>query len=293
MSHHATRIKQRKEHIKRKGYQPTEYVKIAYQLGRKDYVDALNSVRKLNKKTRDPVAAVMKAKARRQRSRPRKGGRKRGTPAALRPMRITVKRVVMYEKTSGSEHRWYYHIPVSLFAASFTASFQEFKVTSFSVRYIPNNSLSETGLYCSILLDRDGFGSYGAATATSWFTYLGNMPGSIIKPRHASSQHRWRPTEPSARDWLNKDQLKTNLATIYVCNNGKETEELGGLLEIRGVMLVRGRFWDAAISSVPTIQQQEPSSGVSACPTCTCERRPLSRTSSQASLVGGFVALSS
>lgn len=300
MSEHAARIKQRKEHVKRKqkGFQAAQYAKIALQLGQGNYVAGINTLKDLKKKVRDPVAAVMKGKARRQRQRGRKVGRRRGLPPALRPVRLNVKRIVMYEKTTGTEHRWYYQIPLSLFTASFTATFQEFKVVSMSVKYVPNNSLSETGLYTAVLLDRDGFGSYGAATAAQWFAYIGNMPGSVIHPRHAPSTHRWRPTEPSVKDWFNKDQVSVTLATIYICNNGKETEELGGLLEIRATLLSRGRFWNAAISDPPSMQPlgthpQPPDERMSV--QCTCDQdrpqRALSRASSQASLVGGFVAM--
>lgn len=216
----------------------------------------------------------------------------------------------MYEQTSGSQHRWYYTIPLSLFSNSFKSSFEEFKVVSMVVKYIPNNSLNETGLYASVLLDRDGFGSFGTATAIQWFQYIGSMPGAIIRPRHTSTSHRWKPTEPTARDWTRGNIASTmRLATIYLCNNGKETEELGGLLDIKATLLVRGRYWNAAVQhpifrpSTPTYPPpgdappstsaffEPPIQGMVHADEPRSEPTPMSRSSSRASLIGGFLAL--
>lgn len=242
--------------IKRKR-EAVNVFELAKAFGDGDFPTGINNLRSVSHNNKRAIAAVMKSRNRRVRRTKRRRGRRSRMPAALKPMRLPVKRIVMYESTSGSKHRWYYVIPLSLLTASFTSTFQEFKVISMTVTYTPNNSLSETGLYASIMLDREGFGSFGSATATSWFSYLGNMPGSVIKPRHAPSTHRWKPTEPSVRDWFNKDQVaNVHLATIYICNNGKEDVELGGLLNIKAVLLARGRYWNAAIADPNPIRLQ-------------------------------------
>lgn len=248
---------QRNKYIHRKTVidKVAKHTQLLLAVGKGNYVEGARIWHDINSKVKDPLVAIMRQR-RNRRSRGGVRGRGRGrrsrVPAALKPTRISVRRIVMYQETSGSSHRWYYQIPLSLFAASFKQTFDEFKVISMTVKYIPNNSLNETGLYTAIMLDREGFGSFGSATAVQWFEYLGCMPGSVIKPRHAPSFHRWKPTEPSARDWIRGDaSSKVVLATIYICNNGKETEELGGLLEIRANLLFRGRYWDASVSGMP------------------------------------------
>lgn len=273
-----------------------KHTQLLLAIGKGNYIDGARIWNDIRTKTKDPLGAVMRQRRNR---RSRGGGRGRGrgrrsrVPAALKPTRIPVRRIVMYEETSGSAHRWYYPIPLSLFVASFKQTFDEFKVISMTVKYIPNNSLNETGLYTAIMLDREGFGSFGSATAVQWFEYLGCMPGSVIKPRHASSIHRWKPTEPSARDWIRGDATsKIILATIYICNNGKETEELGGLLEIRANLLFRGRYWNASVSGMlpPSAVPSTSRDQIEVDPPSP-QPQPISRCSSRSSLIGGFHAL--
>lgn len=163
--------------------------------------------------------------------------------------RIPVRRVVVYEASSGSYHRWYFNVKLSTFMHMFADEYQEFKVTRLRVRYVPNNATNETGLYSAVLLDREGFGSFGASTAVSWFPTIGAMPGAQIRPRYQPATMSWKPTEPTARDWYNRTQDVT-YATVYICNNGKETDELGGLLEITGTLLARGLYYNAKVKAV-------------------------------------------
>lgn len=163
--------------------------------------------------------------------------------------KIPCRRVVPYAATAGSKHRWYFNVKLSLFDKAFTSTYQDFKMLSLKVRYLPNNSTSETGLYTAVLLDNTGFGAYGAATAASWFTTIGAMPGAKIRARYIPSVFNWKPTEPSAREWNNKSQDPV-YCTIYICNNGQENDELGGMLEISGTMLARGLFYNAAVTSM-------------------------------------------
>lgn len=160
--------------------------------------------------------------------------------------RIPCRRIIAYSATSGSKHRWYYQVRLSNFSKMFSEEYAEFKVTNIRVRYLPNNSTNETGLYTAVLLDREGFGAYGTATAVAWFATIGAMPGARVLPRYIASTYRWRPTEPSARDWRSKDQ-DTVYCTIYICNNGQETDELGGMLELSCTLLARGIYYNAAV----------------------------------------------
>lgn len=282
----------RKDHIKGKSWvnKFKQGAKVALELESGNYIKGLTLAKELITKTKDPLASGIMRRRRNARSKGkgRRAYRRRSTPAAMKPIHLPVKRVVVYSKTSGSEHRWYYTVPLSLITASFTSTFDEFKVTNLTVKYVPNNSQNETGLYVSVLLDREGFGGYGTATAAAWFSYIGSMPGSLIKPRYIPTTHRWKPTEPSARDWI-RAGVTHNLCTIYICNNGKETDELGGLLDIRATLLARGRYYDAAVS-LPNITEFADQLEQA----CIGHHRPPSpaqSTSSQNSLVGGFSVL--
>lgn len=261
-----------------------DHTKLVTHIGRGDWWSGAAHLYNNFGQLKDPLAAMVKQKRRVRRQ--RRGGRRRSTPASLRPLKLPIRRVIAYEATSGSAHRWYYPIPLSLIIASLRDTFDEFKVANMTVRYVPNNSLNETGLYTSTLLDREGFGSFGTATAASWFAYIASMPGASIKPRHTPTSHRWRPTEPSARDWVRRDPSSGHiLATIYICNNGKETDELGGLLEITASLLVRGRYWNAAVKLATMPHPPPPSDDGPPSPV------KLSRCSSATSLIGGFSVL--
>lgn len=161
--------------------------------------------------------------------------------------RLVVRRIVPYTSTFGSEHRWYYGITTNFINSSFSSTYHQFKYLDMSVRYRPNNAKNETGLYAYVLLDRGGFGTFGSASAASWFKTLGTMPGVKIRPRFESSVQIWRPTESSTRDWFTYDQ-ETTLAACYVCSNGKETEELGGIFEITARVLARGLYFSATVT---------------------------------------------
>lgn len=192
--------------------------------------------------------------AMRQRQRPFKAKAKRKPRRRRRNnfmgvSRIPVRRVVPYAASSGSEHRWYYNVKLSHFYGMFTSQYQEFRMANIRVRYLPNNSTNETGLYAAVMLDREGFGGYGAATAVKWFTTIGAMPGARIRARYTPTTFVWRPTEPSAREWCTYKQDIT-YCTVYICNNGLETEELGGMIEITGTLIARGLYYNAVVTAI-------------------------------------------
>lgn len=224
----------------------------------------------------------------RRNKRPRKMKRRlRRTPGALKSSRLNIRHIVLYQNTSGSAHRWYYAITKSWLCSTFLSTFDEFKVISIRVKYIPNNATNETGLYASVLLDRSGFGGWGAATAIQWFPTLGAMPGCRIRSRFTPCTHFWRPTEPTVRDWFNHDQ-DTTYCTMYVCNNGKETDELGGLFEVSATFLARGIYKNAKVNLLREHLNSVPSRPQSPCMSLSS---PASSTRSGTSVVGGFITL--
>lgn len=176
----------------------------------------------------------------------RRRRRRNRVPPSLRSVVLTIKHIVPYESTSGSAHRWYYQVKKNWLCSSFLKTFAEFKPISLHVRYVPNNSTNETGLYTGVLLDREGFGSYGSATASQWFKTIAAMPGAKVRARYTPTTFRWRPTEPTVRDWIAYN-TNTTYCTVYVCNNGKETDELGGLFEVTARIAARGLMYNASV----------------------------------------------
>lgn len=194
-------------------------------------------------KNKKKNAKLFMARRKRQRVMVRRR-RTRRDPPALRTERHTVKVVIPYAKTDGSFQRWLYHVKLSDFTKRFVSVYSEFRVTSVYAKYLPNNSLNETGLYAGVFLDKDGFGNFGAATAPTWFPTIVAMPGSKVQPRYVASSYRWRPTEPSMREWRTKSE-DVELATLYLCNNGAVTDELGGAILLVATLLTRGMYYNA------------------------------------------------
>lgn len=196
----------------------------------------------------------MPPQARRRRNRPQRnrGSRRSNRRPRRRPMpwaratTLRVKKVVTFAASRGSNHRWFYDIKYDQLIGNFKETYAEFKVMNFRASYLPNSSTSETGLYVSVLADKDGFGDYGPATAVSWFPSLCSFPGAKIRPRYVGCSHYWRPTEPSEREWHNR-KADFHLATIYVCNNGAESDVLGGMIMIDATLKARGFYYDGKV----------------------------------------------
>lgn len=243
-------------------------------------VQAVGSLLTKSKKNKSGMAPKRNKKPRRVRRRIKRA------PGALKVSKLNLRHVVLYEGTEGSQHRWYYQIKKSWLCSTFTSTFDEFKVLSIRVRYVPNNATNETGLYASVLLDREGFGNWGSSTAIQWFPTLGAMPGCRIRPRYAPTTHVWRPTEPTVRDWCRYNQDIT-YCTVYVCNNGKENEELGGLFEVSATFLARGIYYNAKVKALQEhiMNTSRPSTP----PFASCPSPTPSTASS--CVIGGFITL--
>lgn len=167
--------------------------------------------------------------------------------------RIPVKHVYLWADTKGTSGKWYINIMLRKIVGSFVTSYDEFKVSRLRAVYRPNNSVSDTGLYCGVLLDGTGFGAYGSASETEWFRTLASFPGSKVRPRHITSSYVWYPTEPSDREWFSYQQdSDKSVATLYFADNGKETVELGGVIEIFATVLARGLYYNATVKNLAT-----------------------------------------
>lgn len=209
-------------------------------------------VRSGKKKPRTSSQRITIMPGRRKRVRRR---RRRNLPAELRSVRIPSRRLIPYSATSGSQHRWLYAFKTSFLVSHLAKAFDSFRILSLKVSYHPDNAVNETGLCASVLLDGEGFGQFGPSTAANWFPFIGSMPGCLIRSRHETFVHTWKSTSPSSQQWFSPttptgptaDQI---LATIYICNDGLETVELGGSLAVSYTVHCRGTFYNAKISSI-------------------------------------------
>lgn len=183
-----------------------------------------------------------------QRRRRRRQRQRRRANAAFKITRFNVKHVFLWKDFNGDHGKFWLKINLSTLVYPYSFAFDEFRVSRIRCVYKPNNAVSETGLYAAVLLDGAGFGSYGTGTEAGWFRSLATFPGSRIQPRHLPVGLVWYPTEPSDREWLRfVDDKNTILCSVWFCDNGMETAELGGVLEVTASIQARGLYWNASV----------------------------------------------
>lgn len=174
---------------------------------------------------------------------------RRRLPPSLRGYTVPFRRTYLWADMSGSSGKWYLNLKVSTLIKEYLKTFDEFKVKSLTLRYLPNNNTSATGIYASVLLDQSGFGSNSGGTEKGWFRTISTMPGARVAHRNMNVIHRWRPTEAASNNWFRpQTDPDFTVATVYFVDNGQETVELGGVLSITGHLLVRGLYWNAPIN---------------------------------------------
>lgn len=154
---------------------------------------------------------------------------------------------------SGGKGVWYLYIKIKPLTVEYASTFDEFKIKSLRVTYLPNNNTSATGIYSSVLLDQGGFGNATSGTEKGWFRTIASMPGSRVTHRNQNNTYFWKPTESSANNWYRpQTDSDYTVCTMYFADNGQESVELGGVLKITGHVLGRGMFWNA-----PTAKRQQ------------------------------------
>lgn len=173
---------------------------------------------------------------------------KRGMNAYLKPVKIPVRASITWARTSGTTGKWSFKILLSDLIKNFQKTYDEFKILRLSLRWLPNNSTNSSGLCAAVLMDQNGFGELGGASAASWFTTLSAMPGSYVGNRHTSFSLRWKPTEPDARQWRSYERGETNyiVCHFYMADNGAEDSETGGIILVNGIAQGRGLYYNAA-----------------------------------------------
>lgn len=175
--------------------------------------------------------------------------RRRTLPPSLRGYTVPFRRTYLWGDMSGSAGRWYLPMKMSDLIKEYAKTFDEFKIRSIIMRYLPNNNTSATGIYASVLLDQSGFGPSSGGTEKGWFRTISTMPGARVTHRNVNVIHRWRPTEAAANNWFRpQTDSDYTVATCYFVDNGQETVELGGVISITGHLLVRGLYWNAPIN---------------------------------------------
>lgn len=176
----------------------------------------------------------------------RKFGRKKRLPVALRGYTIPFHKVYLWADMSGGTGVWYIGFKIKSLVKEYSKTFDEFKVKSLRITYLPNNNSSATGIYSSVLLDQGGFGAASSGTEKGWFRTLATMPGAKVTHRNQNNTYYWKPTEASANNWYRPEtDTDYTVCTIYFADNGQESVELGGVLKISGHLLGRGMYWDA------------------------------------------------
>lgn len=194
-----------------------------------------------------------------------KGKRKTGTPKKkrsfrrkpryfnnyLRPVRIPFRCSIPWARTKGTTGKWSMAITLNELIKGFTNTYDEFKVARLTVRWLPNNSTSSSGLCAAVLMDQDGFGEFGSAAASAWFTTISSMPGSYVGNRHSTFSLRWRPTEPASREWRSYQRSQTTyvICHFYMADNGAEDSETGGIILVSGTGFGRGMYYNAATTA--------------------------------------------
>lgn len=226
----------------------------SYLQARSEAVEAEIAFRKLlsGETTSDQIEAPpkeVKSLTMRRKTRVRqKRIRRRPRNAALQSRRLPFRQVVLIDTLVNKVNvgKIEHIFKLSEMAKEFMHTFEEFRCTGFSVRFVPNNSTTAEGLYSAILLDQIGFGA-SARTAETWFPRVGDMPGSVV--RHCSSGFTlsWRPTEPDARNFMksHNNELVQALATLYIYGSTTATT-IKGALVIRGSILCRGEYYSAS-----------------------------------------------
>lgn len=182
------------------------------------------------------TVTVMKKKPRFKR-----GRRRRPISASLRSRSVPFRMVFPITTKTGLFTK---HIDIRSVAVEYEKTFDEFRCTGFTVRFVPSAITSE-GVYTTVLLDGSGFGDIPpTGTAPVWFTRLGDMPGSVLRHCASGFRHRWRPTSPNSRIWIRIDTQNHDLATLYIsCSTADSVVK--GAIHITGSVRVRGEYHSA------------------------------------------------
>lgn len=177
--------------------------------------------------------------------------RRRARNGAFLASTLRTKHVYLWSDMSGTSGKWYMNFTIAALTSSFQSAFDEFRIMRITCHYRPNNASTDTGLYVGVLLDQNGFGKFDLGSEVAWFRTLATFPGSKIRPRSQTSTYVWYPTEPASKEWYRYQTDKDHvIATLYIADNGKETLELGGIMELNVTLKARGLYWNAAVKSI-------------------------------------------
>lgn len=165
--------------------------------------------------------------------------RRRPISAALRSRTVPFRMVLAVTTTAGLYTRL---ISMKAVAREYIKTFDEFRCTRMSVRFVPS-ALTTEGVYTTVLLDGSGFGSM-TSNASTWFTRIGDMPGSVLRHCASGFMHRWRSTSPNSKNWIRLATEDFTVATVYIASSDPKTEVVGAI-HITGSIRVRGEFYSA------------------------------------------------
>lgn len=209
-------------------------------------------------KVPSPVVKASKAisVAMPQRGRGRGGGRKpRGRPtvrsrrfrvanAALRPRKLPFKQVIPVSVLNGYfDHEF----KIKELVPEMLNTYEEIRVINLHVVLLVKDISVTAGLYTAILLDQNGYGNALKSTA-EWFKRVADMPGSIVHHAVRGFKLSWVPTEPDSRNYVkvvDTADIAKPIARVYMIGQDN-TLVISGVLLVRGHVLCRGQYYDAA-----------------------------------------------
>lgn len=167
--------------------------------------------------------------------------RRRPISASLRSRSVPFRMVFAVTTTAGVYTKG---ISMKTVAHEYLKTFDEFRCVRMFVRFVPS-ALTTEGVYTTVLLDGPGFGTM-AGSAPTWFTRIGDMPGSVLRHCASGFLHRWRPTSPGSRNWIRLDRDDVNVATVYIASSDINKQVIGAI-HITGSVRVRGEY-NAAVT---------------------------------------------
>lgn len=162
---------------------------------------------------------------------------------ALRPRRLPFKQVVPVQLAAGYfDHSF----KITELLPELLTVYEEIRITSLNVVFLTKDVSVTAGIYTTILLDQDGYGTPLKSTAT-WFQRVADMPGSLVHHAVRGFKLTWVATEPDSRNYvkvIDKTDIAKTIARLYIIGQDN-TLSISGVLLVRGHCLCRGQYYDA------------------------------------------------
>lgn len=197
------------------------------------------------KLTSNSIVTMPPKRQRRRKGKPTERSRRyRIQNPALRPRRLPFKQVFDVTFSSGYFDQTF---SINKLVPEMLTVYEEMRLLSMTVVFLTQDISVTTGIYTAILLDQNGYGTALKSTET-WFKRVSDMPGSLVRHATRGCRLTWKATEPDSRNYVkvtDKDDISKPVARLYMI--GRESSlSIKGILLVRGHILCRGQYYDAA-----------------------------------------------